>query len=550
MPSIERTCKVTGKKFLVSELEQELREKFNASLPDLHPNERLRRLMVNRNVYTLVADECDLCGKKLLSMWGENPEFPVYCPQCWNSDNWKHAEMDVDFERPFVEQFKELINKSPHPSGAVVEPFVNSDYCNSVTSAKNCYMIFNATENEDSMFSVGINRCKNMVDVSMTNDGEYHYGSVSCDRSFQMFWSEFAINCADSYFLYDCVDCSNCALSTGLRHKQYVFMNEQLSKEEYEKKIADLKTGSYTKYQHYLSEFNKLKAAYPKKYLIGLNNEKVTGNVIFQSKNVVESYYAKGVEDSANVFNVYETKDALDMVAYGNNAEKIFSCTSVGGNVSNLSYSALSFNSCSDLMYSMSLRTSHYCFGSAFAKGLEYAILNKQYSKEEYDQITEKLSAKMKERGEWGETFMYKVNLHGYNESLAQILMPLKKEEAEKLGFRWTERKFPDIDPSKVYVQKDSINDVSWDELKDKVVVCEESGRPFRIIKQEFDFYKQYAIPLPRLHPEVRMFHRYPKELYFNLHDSKCRKCGTPFQTSMPDNDIVYCEKCYLENVG
>jgi hypothetical protein len=551
MPTIERVCKITGKKFFVSELEQELRKKFNVALPDIHPHERMRRLFVNRNMYSLTFDVCDLCGKKMLSMWGENPVFPVYCSPCWNSDNWKPAERDLDLEKPFFDQLKKLVDVSPHPAASVIEPIVNSEFCNSATNVKNCYMSFNIFDSEECHYCVSINKLKECIDVSMTDQGECLYASTSCDNSYQVFWSEFAQSCSDSYFLYDCVSCSNCALSSGLRHKQYVFMNEQLTKEEYEKKITELKTGSYMKLQEYLKKFQEMKKTYPKKYLIGQQNDHVTGNVIFQSKNLEDAYYVSEAEDSVNVFNAtIDVKDALDMVAFGHGAEKIFSCTSVGADSSDLMFCVLCYKGCTNLRYCLNLRTSQNSFGSCYARGLEFTILNKKYSPEEYQKTVEALKLKMEERGEWGIMLSNELLTHPYNESLANIMMPLSKEEALKLGYRWAEVKIPHVDPALVFQYKDTIGEVSWDDLKDKVLMCEESGRPFRVIKQEFDFYKKYSLPLPRLHPEVRMFHRYPKELYFNLHDSKCRKCGAAFQTSMPDDDIVYCEKCYLENIS
>ena len=56
-----------------------------------------------------------------------------------------------------------------------------------------------------------------------------------------------------------------------------------------------------------------------------------------------------------------------------------------------------------------------------------------------------------------------------------------------------------------------------WEELRDddsitnKIIVCEVSGKPFRIIKQELDFYRKYSIPLPIWHPDIRHQERIKK---------------------------------------
>lgn len=264
MPPIERTCKITGEKFLVSELEQNLRNKFGVELPDLSPRERLRHIMTFHNPRDMYAVNCDLCKKPILSMWGERPTFPVYCNPCYNSDKYEPAQMDLDLDRPFFDQFKELEDKTPHPARSIVEPLENSDFCNACTGLKNCYFSFEIGLSEDCYYCHRLQNTKGCVDCSLILTGENMYGCLACDGSYQVRWSEFARDCTDSMFLYDCVDCNNCAFSTGLRHKSYVFKNEQLTKEAYEKKIAELNTGSYSKLQEYLKEFEALKASYPK----------------------------------------------------------------------------------------------------------------------------------------------------------------------------------------------------------------------------------------------------------------------------------------------
>jgi hypothetical protein len=42
------------------------------------------------------------------------------------------------------------------------------------------------------------------------------------------------------------------------------------------------------------------------------------------------------------------------------------------------------------------------------------------------------------------------------------------------------------------------------DDILKAILVCEVSGRPYRIIKQELEFYRKHNLPLPRRHPDVR----------------------------------------------
>lgn len=549
MPPIIKKCKITGKDFVISELEQKLRKKFDVPLPDVHPYERLRYLLNFRDVYTLYHYKCDLCGKSTLSVWGDHPNFPVYCRECWYSDKWKPVEQEIDFDRPFFEQFKELSDKGPHPARLLQGEFVNSEYCNSATNLKNCYMCFSVQESEDSYYVYTARFAKNNVDVVMSDDAELLYECVSCHNSYHVFWSEFAIHCRDCYFLYDCVDCSDCALSTGLRHKQYYFLNEKLSKEQYVEKVKDFQTGSYKKIQEYIKKYQEIKKAYPKRFEIGNKNEDVSGDLIFNSKSIQDCYLVKDCENSANIFNMWGTKDSLDVVCFGVETEQVYCSTSIGNKSNNIKFSWSCYMSSYNIEYSSLALNCHDCFGCAFARKIDHAIFNKKYSEKEYHEKVSLLKEKMKERGEYGQMFPPNLIPFAYNESIAQLNMPLSKKEAEKRGFRWVEKEVSTLSPEKIYKPKDNIHDIEWSNLDGKALVCEESQRPFKIVKQEFEFYKKFNIPLPRLHPEIRLFRRYPTEIMFNLHEAKCDSCKTPLKTSMPEGDRVLCETCYQKNI-
>ena len=96
----------------------------------------------------------------------------------------------------------------------------------------------------------------------------------------------------------------------------------------------------------------------------------------------------------------------------------------------------------------------------------------------------------------------------------------------------------------------DSIDDIP-DDVLNWAVRCEATGRPFRIIKQELEFYRKMRLPVPRLHPDERhrrrMALRNPRKLW----KRPCGKCGKEMETTYaPERpEIVYCESCYLQEV-
>jgi hypothetical protein len=92
----------------------------------------------------------------------------------------------------------------------------------------------------------------------------------------------------------------------------------------------------------------------------------------------------------------------------------------------------------------------------------------------------------------------------------------------------------------------EKISDIP-DDILNWAIECEVTGKPFRIIKPELEFYRKHDIPVARRHPEQRhadrMKLRNPRKLYTR----NCMKCSVELMTTYsPDRtDIVYCEECY-----
>jgi hypothetical protein len=94
------------------------------------------------------------------------------------------------------------------------------------------------------------------------------------------------------------------------------------------------------------------------------------------------------------------------------------------------------------------MRRSKNCFGCVSLRDKQYCIFNKQYTKEEYFPLREKIIKNMNEmpyvdkKGniyKYGEFFPIEISPFAYNETLLNDHFPLNKKEAEDRGFIWRE---------------------------------------------------------------------------------------------------------------
>ena len=75
----------------------------------------------------------------------------------------------------------------------------------------------------------------------------------------------------------------------------------------------------------------------------------------------------------------------------------------------------------------MHCRSCINCFACCGLSGQQYCIFNKQYTKEEYENIVAKIITHMQTTGERGEFFHPSLSPFGYNETVAQEYYPLQK---------------------------------------------------------------------------------------------------------------------------
>ncbi len=561
---MQKTCKQCSAQFEITSEDLAFYEKVSPVFhgkkelippPTLCPECRMQRRLAWRNERNLYHSKSTLSGKQIISLYSGEKSLSVYPQDEFWSDSWDQhkASQSIDLNTSLMHQLSVLQTKSPRIA-LLSKNSVNSDYTNHATDNKDCYLSTVLFRCEEVFYSRKVFACKNIVDCL------YIFGNS--ELLYECFWVEFCyrstylrrcFQMTDSHFCIDCRECNHCILCTNLRHKKYCIMNEQLTEKEYFSR-AQAYLGKNSSISFALRLFNEIavKAVYPRLEIRQAEN--CSGDYLFQCNDCTQCFdCAQGdtlrycIEcDAARKTTV--SHHCMDVFGFGN-CEWIYEVQAQanghGSIVNNFSYDV------KNCTYIDNCHNCSHCFACIGLRNAEYCILNKQYTKEEYETLVPKIIAKMRADGEWGEFFPASMSPFGYNETVAQEYFPLTKEEVLKRGWKWhDEEEKRDQYMGPPYVIPDDITNVS-DDITKHILTCEVTGKPYKIIPQELKFYREMGIPIPRRCPDQRhkdrMALRNPRKLW----KRQCAKCAAAIETTYaPERpEIVYCETCYLSTV-
>ena len=549
-----KNCKNCQKDFTINSEDFNFYEKIKVPAPTWCPECRQIRRYAWRNERTLYRRNCDLCEKSTVTIYSQNKPYKVYCNECWWGDGWDSASYgrDFDFTRPFFEQFAELQHDVPRMA-LLNKNSVNSDYTNHSGDNRNAYLSFSTWFSENVLYGSWVWHSRECMDCNFVYEkGERLYEVISSRSSYQCQYSILLKDCSNCLYCYDCRGCNDCFMSSNLRNKSYVWRNEQLSREEYLKKLEEHELSSYVEREGLNKEFLDLLKNAIHRYVFSERNVNCVGSLIFNCKNVYQGFDANTIEDSRYVFAVDDMKDSMDIYHVGVNTElcyELHGCT----RLSNCKFCHLCYDNM-DLTYCDTCQNSQNLFGCVSVKKGEYMIFNKKYSKEEYLVLKDKIIEYMKSTGEYGEFFPPSIAPVYYNETQGNFYMPMKKEEVLAKGWHWEDNvpgTFGKETISSASIP-DKIEDVP-DSYLSEVFVCTTCSKNYNITQNELLFYRKENVPFPRRCPNCRYKRRFDLRPPRKLWHRKCMKegCQNEFETSYsPDRpEIIYCEKCYQKEV-
>ena len=563
-----KNCQNCKKDFVIEAEDFDFYKKMKVPPPTFCPDCRRQRRLAWYNLVNLFYRDCDLCSERFISMYPKEAPYIVYCPKCFWSDKWDWRDFgrDYDFSRPFFEQFNELMHTAPLLGLSInTATTVGSPFNNHAADLKDCYLTFDTGFNQECAYGVNLTQNRQVFDCSMVMNSD---GCYDCQNLFK------SVNCVgtqgnnrfciDSAFLRDCENCQNCCMCTNLKNKKYCFKNEQLSKEEYEKQVAEYNLASHQGYLQAEKKAFEFWKQFPPKPIHDNLSVNYTGSAVFESKNCKECYDVGGCEDCKYVMMLWRKpqKNCYDVCSFGYAIENVYEGGVVGEYASNIRFGQESGIHLMDTEYTkLSLGGANH-FGCVSVRKGENVIFNKEYSKEDFAALREKIIAHMYEmpyvdkKGNiytYGEFFPLELSPFPYNKTFGQLFYPRTKEEILAFGSTFMEEEKREYASTLMAKDiPDQIKDVE-DSILKEVIECEECGKGFKLIDMELRFYRQKNLPVPRRCPFCRIHKKLLRWVdKLTLKDRTCALCKKEFKTFYSETQapIIYCKECYQKEIN
>ncbi|MFA6392535.1 MAG: hypothetical protein WCW54_00395 [Candidatus Paceibacterota bacterium] len=582
-----RTCQNCKLNFTIEPDDFSFYEKIKVPPPTFCPECRLINRLNNISERTLYKDSCDNCGKDTISLFSPTREVVVFCNDCWWSDSWNPLSYgkEYDFSKPFFEQLDELRKVVPCQA-TNIQNSTDCKYCNGIIRCKNCTFVFSGMQCINCYYCLTPIFTKDSLDADFVINADHVYEILNSGDLYNTKFTYFSDECIDSSFLFNCLGCSKCFGCINLRNQKYCIWNKQYSKKDYEEEILKYNLGSYSIIEKAKIKFAELYYKIPRKFALISNSIDVSGDDIQNSKSCKNCFSAThGVQNCKYIFHGgLLLKDSYDMTLGGDTSELLYEAT--GAIRCQNTFFTRSSNNTIDSEYCENVYGGTNLFGCAKLRHKKYCILNKQYTKEEYEELIPRIKKHMNDMPyidkegrvyKYGDFYPKEHSMWTYNESWAHQWFPLTKDQALEKGFIWSDSTERDYTITMKSVDlPDHIDNVE-DSILDEVIECEHNGgdcnqqctTAYKILPDELILYRSMKIALPHLCPNCRHYERLKKTNPLKLETRKCmcggiesenkeyrntvehahgsEPCQNNFETAISEDrkEIVYCEKCY-----
>jgi len=326
----------------------------------------------------------------------------------------------------FFSDFQRLLLEKPRFNVKQVGA-ENCDFADVAVKSRNCYYCFGVFYCEDVYYSRYSRKCVSSSGLTFCANCEWCAECIDCAGCYMCDYCQDCGNCRDCRFCKDCFGCSDCFGCAGLYQKKYCMFNEQLTKEEYQKRIAMLNLESAAHRDAIHRRVEEVRKKVPNLGVHQFNCEDCIGNHLTECKSCYRCHDSFSNEDCLYCIETNGNKSSCDLTICVED-ELCYQCVHCPQGY-NLNYCFQCDNSsnCEFCAWSKNLKD---CFGCVYLQNKQYHILNKPYSPEDYVKEVARIERELQEAGQYNLlpylfTGYEKKRLATETDSVIQTLPPL-----------------------------------------------------------------------------------------------------------------------------
>ncbi|HMO16496.1 MAG TPA: hypothetical protein PKA63_01710 [Oligoflexia bacterium] len=519
--SLTSKCELTGEEFGVSPGEISFSKEKNLPPPRRSESERLRSLLA------FVPDLDWIRNQQWRSFYQTSStidsDYRPLPPFYFSSDNFTPilgtrenekinlSNDNAQNERSFIEKFYSLYENyvrqlEKNDATPPFNPF-NLFLCQNINHSAECIACSSLTECYDCLF---------------------------CSDSINLYFSRDSHNCNNSYFLESCTNCSNCLFCSFLNGKSYHIFNEPVSKDEYQQALASLHLGSAVRLESARERFEMFLIQRPLPSQSSINSVSSTGNYFNNCKNSREILLSMGLINSeVSLFSSGKIENSFSLTCCNNHILECSLCALANGHLERCITTFSCIGNLSSVEYSIACEDSANLFGCVGLRGKEFCILNIQYNKSDFFNIRSHIISELQSTGHYGSFFPARFSPVPYNASLAGILFPLGKVQAQMFGYIWDDQREKSENLIKKYLKNNEDARFSQGETPpdSSKYLCEISGTEFEICAEERSICEHLGVALPARSPQQRFYERLKSLQLGRKRFSKCPITNEIFST-------------------
>ncbi len=550
----ERTCAITGEKWMQNSQELDVYRRFNVPPQKICTNALWRWMGYYDAGFQFWWNKHAETGKPVLSFHHPASGIKVLPDVEWHAKDFSTITQNIDPLRPFFDQLRAFELKVPF-----MATFNRVEPENSISlfsfGDRNSYFTF-ASAAERCFFVCGAFQAQGSSLMHLATQVTDSHWVLKSQRLFRCSYVRESLDCIDSAFLFDCRNCQNCFGASNKRNRQYVFMNEQLTKDEYERRMTGIDLGKRSEVQMYSQMFDDLlkrEGVWPENF--NVNTQESTGEYLVNAVRCTLCYDGNdaATDQYHTCWSYGVNQNNAHMWGSVDNTDCYMCVSSPNSNKTKFSYRSFRLDNCEFCMMCSDLRD---CFGCIGLKKRQFCIFNKQYSEQEYWRLVDEIKCAMLERGEYGtylpttlsSTFVPECGSVIYGGATVEDLKPFGGNpfDAEAEGATGADR----VDPAKAR-RREEIPD-SIDELSDEwigvPIYDEVAKRTFTFLRPEVEHYRRLRIAPPNIHFIRRLHevsHAGQVTAFTSATCAECKKVLTVAKNVRYPERRIYCHSCY-----